>query len=250
VKTIYDSGPYSIWQKCLAVVGALVFFGLSSAVASISYFVLLAGRFDLAILFGLLFVALMAFLLGLLGATVIWPVICGYSTRIFLNDKSKLLIDNGSPFGFMHVYLDINRTNEVEVVEKRGGKYMVFATYRSDGGRPNFGDLVQIGTYYSYNKAHAIAQAIQSEIKPEQYSALESAQFRAHQMRFMLKLVIGFALLFEFVIAETIYSHWNQLNLLEMLIAAFMATIPLIILRRILRLSSESEKVPLSDQAG
>ncbi len=165
IKRIYDSGPLSLIQKGFAVLSATTCFALGFVFLWLMILCVAQAGLQLGAILAAPFIGFMAFLLLLLGVGLVYPVSLGYSTRVHLNG-SEIEVERPYPFHLLRKVIDRDRINSMEVSRQRKGGYLIFVLYLFDESGPKISDSDTIGPFYNEKQAHAVAEAIQAELPP------------------------------------------------------------------------------------
>lgn len=232
-KRIYDSGPLSLIQSVLAVLGATICFALCIGLLWVMILVVAKNGLQLRPILGGAFIGFMAFLFLIIAVQNLYPVCLRYSIRVYLNG-SNIEVVRPFPFHMLRTVLDRDRINSIEVIRKRRGGSVISVIYLFDTQLPKLSDSETIGPFYDHNQAQAVAKAIQSELLLDNRNEVQSAQYSNFQRKVVSKIVFGFLIVYETFIAFMIFSNWNRLTVIELGVAVFMTCVPLIILYRIL----------------
>jgi hypothetical protein len=238
MKLIYDSGSMNVIEHIFALVGSTICFALGLGLASIPFLVVAQNGIQIGILFVAAFAYFMALLLLFSGVLILSPVLFRFRTRIFLNG-SHFEVVRPFPRKFMNQVLDRDRINTIKLIHNRKGGSNISVLYRFTKDRPSLKDLDSIGPFYDRNQAEAVAAAIQSELRPENFDAEQIEQHERFNQGFVLRfIVVPFFMVFELLVCSSIYSGWNQMRPTDRLVAIFMAFFPAILwfgVRRTLR---------------
>ncbi len=239
LKTIYDSGPYSLLVQCFAVLWALVLFMICIALASFPFFALgqnvqqpWTQLFILVVV--LPFVSLLVCAIAGMGLSVVSPVYFGFRWRVYLSG-SDIEVEKAFAFHLFIQKLDRNRINCIEVIQKRRGGTIISVLHRFDQARPRLSDTVHIGPFWNHNEAQADADAIQAELMPENQDAGQIKQMQKFETQFVSRFVIGCLIVFEMIVGFDLFFKWSRMGPVEWLIAAWMAVVPWIILYSVTR---------------
>ena len=232
MKLIYDSGPLTLLQRVVALIGASIVFVLSLGLASLPFFAFAQNGFQLGLLFFAAFAILLAMVLFLMGVHVLAPVFLRFSTRVYLNG-SQIEVARPFPFKMMNQFFDLDRINTIEVVHPRRGGPVISVLYRFRQEGPTMTDSDSIGPFYTSGQASAIAAAIQSELIPQNLDVRQIEQNRQFQQRIVWKFVVGFIIIFELIVCSSVISGWNRMGFMDGFGALFMAFFPVLLVYRI-----------------
>lgn len=248
MKLIYDSGPLNAIEHIKALIGSTICFALGLLILSIPYLAVAQNGFQIGILFVVAFAMLMALLLHYCGVVLLSPVLFRFSTRVFLRG-SLIEIVRPFPRGLMNQVLDRDRINSIKVTRKWKGGSMISVLYRFDTDRPNLKDSAHIESFLNHSQAEAVAAAIQTVLLPQNFDVEQIELHERFSQEFVMRFIaVPFLIVFELFVCSTIYSRWNQMRLIESLVAIFMVFFPAILwyrvrntLRKKLASNSESQ---------
>jgi len=232
-KRIYDSGPLSLIQSVLAVLGATICFAVCLGLLWLMILIVAAGGLQLGLILGGVFIGFMAFLFLIFAVQNLYPVCLRYSIRVYLNG-SNIEVVKPFPFNMLRTVLDRNRINSIEVIRKRRGGSVICVIYLFDASGPNLSDSETIGPFYDHEQAQAVAKAIQSELLLDNRNEVQLAQYSHLQKKVVSKIIFGFLIVYVMFIAFMIFSNWNRLTVINFGVAVLMGSFPLLLLYRIL----------------
>lgn len=245
MKLIYDSGPLTVLQHVVALIGASIAFVLSLGLASLPFFAFVQNGFQLGFLILAAFAIFLAFVLSLSGVQVLAPVFLRFSTRVYLNG-SRIEVVRPFPFKVMNQVFDLDRINTIEVVHRRKGGSVISVLYRFCQDGPTMKDSDSIGPFYTRRQAEAIAAAIQSELIPQNFDVRQIELNREFQQRLAWKFVVGFLIVFELIVCSSVISGWNRMGLIDRLVSVFMVFFPVLLWYRVRR-EIRNEPISKSD---
>ena len=233
IKRIYDSGPLTLIQKGFSVLSATTCFALGIGLLWLMILCVAQAGLQLGAILMTSFIGLMAFLFLLVGVGLLYPVCLGYSLHINLSG-SKIEVERPYPFNLLRKVIDRDRINSIEVIRQRKGGYLISLLYLFDESGPKISDSDSIGPFYNGKQAHAVAEAIQAELLPNNRNEIQLTQHRSFGLKIVARIVFGFLIVYELFLVSSIYSNWNRMTVIEFGITVLMGSVPLIVLYKVL----------------